>query len=364
MAMGMSQPYARTVATKSARTKRGNIEVRGSGYRVRVYAGLDPVTKKSIYLRETIPAGPNAKRQAEKALTRLQNQVDEKRAPRTSATLDQLLDCYFEVGLDVAPGTRRDYVSKANKHIRPLLGSTSIGKVEAHTLESLYAELRRCRDHRDGQPFIQHRTSHEHVCDEHGDVGPCEPADPKCRRCERMCRSHVCKPYKAAGIRHVHWILSGAFAAAVRWGWLGVNPAQEAKKPALPVAQPRPPSAEEAARLVNEAFARGDDWGTFIWTAMTTGARRGELCALRWSHLDFTGGVADIRRAIGKGVNGNWVEKDTKSEQQRRVVLMRGDVGSAAGASRTCSGERCGSRNQVGRGRLRLLPRAQSQHIP
>jgi hypothetical protein len=107
------------VTANRARKQRGNIEVRGGAYRLRVYAGVDPVTKKPLYLRETIAAGPDAKRKAEKALTRLQNQVDERRAPRTSATLDQLLDRYLEVGLEVAPGTRRDYASKPSKHIRP-----------------------------------------------------------------------------------------------------------------------------------------------------------------------------------------------------------------------------------------------------
>lgn len=309
------------MATRSARTTRGNIEARGGGYRVRVYAGTDPITKKSVYLRETIPAGPDAKRQAERTLTRLQNQVDEKRAPRTSATLDQLLDRYFEVGLDVAPGTRRDYLSKANKHIRPILGTTPIGKIQAHTLESLYAELRRCRDHCDGRPYVQHRTAGDHACDEHRDGAGCEPPDPNCRHCRRMCKPHSCRAYQPAGIRHVHWILSGAFAAAVRWGWLGVNPAQEAKKPSLPAGRPHPPTTDEAARLVDNAFRRGQDWGTFIWTAMTTGARRGELCALRWSDLDLSAGVADIRRSIGKGARGEWVEKATKTEQHRRIVL-------------------------------------------
>ncbi|MFG1820401.1 tyrosine-type recombinase/integrase [Kribbella sp. NPDC049174] len=309
------------MATNSARKQRGNIEERGGAYRVRVYAGVDPVTKKTVYLRETIAAGPDAKRKAEKALTRLQNQVDERRAPRTSATVNQLLDRYFEVGLDVAPGTRRDYASKASKHIRPILGSTPIARIQADTLESLYADLRRCRDHCNGRDYIQHRTEHPHVCDEHGAAGPCEPFNPSCRRCGRMCKPHQCKPYKASGIRGVHWILSGAFDAAVRWGWLGVNPADVARKPAMPTAKPGPPNAQEAAQLVTEAWVRGPDWGVFVWTAMTTGARRGELCALHWYHLELDNSVVVIERAIGKGENGEWVEKDTKTHQHRRIVL-------------------------------------------
>ena len=64
---------------------------------MRVYGGIDPLTKRQIYLRETIPPGPKAEATAEKTLTRLQNQVDEKRHPRTAATVDQLLDKYLEV---------------------------------------------------------------------------------------------------------------------------------------------------------------------------------------------------------------------------------------------------------------------------
>jgi integrase len=29
-----------------------------------------------------------------------------------------------------------------------------------------------------------------------------------------------------------------------------------------------------------------EDWGVLVWLAMTTGMRRGELCALRFEHID------------------------------------------------------------------------------
>ena len=53
---------------------------------------------------------------------------------------------------------------------------------------------------------------------------------------------------------------------------------------------------------------------------MTTGARRGELCALRWDRLDFGTGVLDIRTAMAQ-VGGRLWEKDTKTHQRRRIVL-------------------------------------------
>ena len=50
------------------------------------------------------------------------SQVDERRSPRTRATLGQLLDKWLEV-LDVDPSTRRGYANNIRKQIRPLLGS-------------------------------------------------------------------------------------------------------------------------------------------------------------------------------------------------------------------------------------------------
>src|SRR3954447_9075721 len=86
------------IASTPHRRTRGEIETLPSGsLRARVYAGIDPVSKKKHYLVETVPAGPRAAREAEKVRTRLLNQVDEKRNPRTRATVNQLMDRYLEL---------------------------------------------------------------------------------------------------------------------------------------------------------------------------------------------------------------------------------------------------------------------------
>ena len=46
---------------------RGEIEqLRSGSLRVKVYAGIDPLTKKRHYLTETVPAGPTAAKDAER----------------------------------------------------------------------------------------------------------------------------------------------------------------------------------------------------------------------------------------------------------------------------------------------------------
>jgi integrase len=82
---------------------------------------------------------------------------------------------------------------------------------------------------------------------------------------------------------------------------------------------PQPPSEHEAAPIVLEAW-KDPDWGMLVWLAIVTGARRRELCALRWDRVDFTTGVLQIRTSIAQQGANTW-EKDTKTHQQRRITL-------------------------------------------
>jgi hypothetical protein len=55
----------------------GEIEKPPSGaLRVRIHAGIDPVTKKRHRLEEIVPAGPKAAAQAEKVRTKLLAELD------------------------------------------------------------------------------------------------------------------------------------------------------------------------------------------------------------------------------------------------------------------------------------------------
>ncbi|MEU4603507.1 tyrosine-type recombinase/integrase [Kribbella sp. NPDC023972] len=280
---------------------RGGIDVLPSGaVRVRVYAGIDPVSKRRHDLTEVIPAGPDAEKLAEEMRVRLLNQVYERRNPRTKATVNQLLDKYLSEA-DLEFNTLDVYKGYADKHIRPLLGGVKVGSLDAGIMDSLYAELRRCRDHcKNTKGQIDHRTTRKHECDE-------------------RCRPHTCKPLAASTIRQIHFILYGALRRAVRWKWVTTNPIADAEPPAAPKGNPRPPTPEQAARIINEAF-KDPDWGALIWLTMITGQRRGELCAIRWLHVDLDNGVLHLEKAIGQRSKKTW-EKDTKAHQDRRITL-------------------------------------------
>jgi integrase len=287
-------------ASKAQKRRRGEIETLPSGsLRVRVYAGIDPVSKKKLYLVETVPAGPKAAKEAEKARTRLLSQVDEKRNPRTSATINQLMDRYLEL-LDVELTTRNTYEGYIRNHIRPLLGDLALSRLDGEVLDSFYALLRSCRVHCRGRKFVEHRTDRAHECD-------------------AKCGDHRCRPLADSSIRQIHGILSGACKRAVRWRWLGTNPIDQAEPLVTTRSDPQPPSPDQAAVIANAAW-RDLDWGMLVWLALMTGARRGEICALKWSHIDFAAGVVTIRASIAQSGAKTW-EKDTKTHQQRRITL-------------------------------------------
>ncbi|MEV1292758.1 tyrosine-type recombinase/integrase [Pseudonocardia sp. NPDC049635] len=286
---------------KRSTRPRGSIEELPSGsLRVAVYAGIDPVSKRRHYLRETVPAGPNAQREAEKTMRRLATQVDERRSPRTGATVDQLLDKHFELA-DLDRNTLSTYRGYADRHIRPLIGTTKVGAIDGALFDSFYAELRRCRAHCDRRPFTEHRTDRDHECD-------------------ARCRPHVCSPLAAGTIRQIHFILSGALKRAVRWRWIATTPIVEAEPPSAPRPNPQPPSAAEAAQILAAAWERDPEWGLLVWLVMVTGQRRGELCSIRWRDLDLDRGVLTLARSIGQRDGQVW-EKDTKTHQQRRLTL-------------------------------------------
>lgn len=283
----------------------GVIDVRPSGSRrVRVDAGVDPVTGKRYRLVEHVPAGtPNIDAEAEKIRVRLVNQVNESRQPRTNATVSQLLDRYLD-SFDGAYKTLYNYRGLRRNHVEKYLGKKPVRKLDADAIEKLYAELRRCRHHCTG-PFTEHRTTRAHSCDD-------------------RCRPHQCRPLGRSAIHQIHWLLHGAFTAAKRWNWVSENPVSAAVPGRVPRTNPQPPSAKDAARIIGAAAEADLAWATLIWLAMTTGARRHELCALRWTDVltDHDGQVVLwVRRGISSNDDGVLAELDTKTHQQRRVTL-------------------------------------------
>ena len=114
---------------------KGHIERLPSGsYRVRVYAGNDPLTGKEIRLKATAKTAEHA--QAE--LARLLEQASVGRQPESAATVGYLLDQYMAVA-DLDVSTREGYEGYIRRTIKPALGGMELRKLRGPVLDTFYA---------------------------------------------------------------------------------------------------------------------------------------------------------------------------------------------------------------------------------
>ena len=133
------------------------------------------------------------------------------------------------------------------------------------------------------------------------------------------------RPLSRATVDYVHAILRKAFNDAVRSEQLLVtNPAERAKRPR---GGPRGVRVVwTAAQLRTFLNAAGPHrLSAFFRVAAYTGARRGELCNLRWTDVDWDAPSLGIKGSVGV-IAGERIEGTTKSGRERIVSLDAGTV--------------------------------------
>ena len=86
----------------------------------------------------------------------------------------------------------------------------------------------------------------------------------------------------------------------------------------------RPPTPGEVARLL-EAVADDPALHLYLTLAAMTGARRGQLLALRWWDVDLEGGSLSIQRSLVEGPEGPLLVP-TKARRSYRVALDAASV--------------------------------------
>jgi integrase len=126
-----------------------------------------------------------------------------------------------------------------------------------------------------------------------------------------------------SGLKNRHQALRAALTQAVRWGWLGSNPASLAR---LRIAK-RSPRGSMTTAEVQKVLAAGAQLGSDVELALRlaalTGARRSELAGLRWDdvvdgRLRIDSSVAVLR---SKGAGPVRIDAPTKTANSRTVTL-------------------------------------------
>jgi integrase len=100
-----------------------------------------------------------------------------------------------------------------------------------------------------------------------------------------------------------------------------------ATAPSVPSSSKEAPTVEQVQALIKKAETEDTDMACLIALGAVTGARRGELCGLRWGDVDDELGTLTIERAYTV-VKGERIFKGTKTHGVRRIAL--GDFGTEA----------------------------------
>ena len=115
-------------------------------------------------------------------------------------------------------------------------------------------------------------------------------------------------------------LMSVLFNHAIRYEWLeqGKNPIKLVRQSALRQLTPTVLETHEVRRLLSELQS---PFRVMVLLDVTTGLRRSELFALKWSDVDFSNLTIQIQRSIFEGIIGN-----CKTEASRRPVPLSLDV--------------------------------------
>ena len=261
--MATKQPKRRQYRT-------GSIVADGPGrWLVRASLGRNPQTGGYMQRSRTVYG---TKADAEAALDQLR--VNSGSAQSTSlgakTTLNDLIARYFERGSKLQPGTRRAYQSLWSNYVRNGIGQKEASRVNAYDFTLLWEQMH--------------------------DLGK-----------------------SPSTIYSTYALLKASYRAAAKFDEFEFNTARFVV-PQKPAEVIRPVLPDEVlVQLIAAAAVAGDPWPLLVRLALATGARRGELLALRWSSLSD-----DNQLAIRHGIefdNGELVLTDTKSKQPRTIAL-------------------------------------------
>src|SRR2546425_5701627 len=191
----------------------------------------------------------------------------EKEQGTLAAGPQQTLGVYLEKWLEqvckltMRPNTYKAYRSAVNSHLIPSLGHMKLQRLTGEHLQAFFAE-----------------------------------------RQERL---------KPRSLRLIQSALNSALDDAVKWGLVARNVGKLVDLPHAERYEGQALTEDQARRLLEAA--RGSRLDVLLLVALTTGMRRGELMALRWSDLDFESAVLQVRRNLARMPGVGYVEREPKT---------------------------------------------------
>jgi integrase len=246
-------------------------------YALRAYVGRS-ATGSPMYLHETyVHDRPDAG--VKEATARLR-ELEKKAAEMTSTTsFGALIDEWMKHSSTVgrrSPTTIAGYVRRVPV-IKAALGAVPVGKLTPKMLDDWYNEM-----------LEAGRT----------------PAD----------------------VKAFHRIVSAALHQGEKWGTANGAVARRASPITVPKYDVEPPSPDRVETLIRLAEeSRSAEMADLIHWAAISGMRRGEICGLHWSRVDWDAARVYVCRSVWQS-NQTIEEKDTKTHLNRWVPVGQAGI--------------------------------------
>ena len=250
----------------------GTMRERAQGtWELSVAAGRDPDT--GAYRRVIRTVKGLTKREAKAALAELEVAVAAGRVGADDPTLAELLERWMEhiAGLGRSDSTLYNYRKYIDREIVPALGSNRLSKLSPLDIDRFYTKLRK-------------------------------------------------RGLSSSTIRQMHAILRASLNQAERWGLVHRNVAKLASAPSQEQREQLPPEPAMVRALLVAAREFDSLFGLYARIAVAIGARRAEVCGLRWSDIDLEAGSLSVQRSY-LAIPGAKGDRPTKTRSARTVSL-------------------------------------------
>ena len=207
--------------------------------------------------------------------------------PKPGILLGDWLNLWYQgyKKANLRPNTQMSYERRIYQHIIPALGDIHLDKLTTGDIQKFYTHLKK------GGRLLRAELYGEGLSDQ--------------------------------TVRGIHTTLHAALNKAVEEKLIFRNPADGCK---LPSAKPREKQVltpEEIQRLLIQA--REDGCYELLLLELSTGLRRGEICALKWDDLSFKTGALKIERQVHR-VKGELIISQPKTQASNRSIVLPAPV--------------------------------------
>lgn len=325
----------------------------GVSYKITVSQGLDPLGNQIRHYKTWKPPEGMTARQAEKEANRVAFEFERALSIGFQADNRQTFSQYAEYYIDLkqrqgAAANTIEIYKQFVARITPKIGKMRISDIRPQHLNKLYDDLMRPGERHDmnkARPIID-------IAQKIKDLGETQQqfavgcglnaatithllkGGAISDRTAEKIAAHIGAPVKKLfliipnaatlspnTIKRLHTFLTGVFYQAQKEMLIDINPAQRATPPRMVTKEPRYFQPEQIIEILRAAETEPIKWRTMLTLFVLSGARRGEILALKWANVDFKGQQITFDANLSYLTTCGIYEGPTKTKTARTIPL-------------------------------------------